>query len=99
MSLKGFGTFTNSKIVSRKILSDSVGNLGTDEPGNYVNKISLKSNTKAAINPTTDNDDMAGVGRSEGYGVSIGAGASGDKAIGYSWQGAGVASLNGAQGN
>lgn len=89
--LKGFGTFNNSKIASRKIISDSTGNLGTDMPGNYVNEISLKSNTKAAINPTTM--------PAAAYGVSPGQGASGDKAMGYPWQGAGVASLKGAQGN
>lgn len=91
MSIKGFGSFTNSKIVSRKIISDAEGNLDTDEPGNYVNEISLKSNTKAAINPTT----MPGAA----YGMSNSGGASGDRDVGYPGSGAGVAELNGAHEN
>lgn len=91
MSIKGFGSFSSSKIASRKIISDSVGNLGTDEPGNYDNEISLKSNTKAAINPTT----MPGAA----YGMSNSGGASGDKDVGYPGSGSGVAELNGAHSN
>ena len=100
MSIKGFGSFTNSKIASRKVLSDSKGNLGTDKPGNYVNSISLSSNTKAATNPTSDSDDgnPRANGLAETYGISKG-GASGDKSTGYPWTGAGVSQLDGAHSN
>lgn len=93
MSLKGFEKgFTNSKIASRKILSDAEGSLDTDEPGNYTRSVSLKSNTKAAVNPTT----IPGAA----YGMSNKGGASGDGPTpGFNGNGLGNASLNGAQGN
>lgn len=92
MSLKGFEKgFTNSKIASRKLISDAEGSLDIDEPGNYTNSVSLKSNTKAAINPTT----MPG----GEYGMSNKGGASGDGPTpGYNGSGFGVKELNNAQG-
>lgn len=87
----GGESFTNSKIASRKILSDNTGNLNIDAPGNYTKSVSLKSNTKAAVNPTT----IPG----PAYGMSNKGGASGDKDVSYPGTGAGVAELNGAQAN
>lgn len=85
------GGFTNSKIASRKIISDDTGNLNIDAPGNHSKAASLKSNTKAAVNPTT----IPG----PAYGMSNKGGASGDKDVGYPGAGAGVAELGGAHGN
>lgn len=109
MSLVGFNKgFTNSKIESRKILNDSVGNLDIDEPGNYNVKISLKSNTKAAINPTSDlTQNPRGVGgqapQDNGYQPMVPStkgGSSGDGPTpGYTGNGTGIMQLDGAQGN
>lgn len=96
-------SFTNSKIASRKILSDAEGNLDIDEPGNYTNSVSLKSNTKAAINPTSDSDDNSRAPQGNGdesMTPSSKGGASGDGPTpGFTGSGTGVAELNGAQSN
>ena len=96
----GGQSFTNSKIVSRKILSDDIGNLNIDKPGNFTKSVSLKSGTKAAINPTSDSDDgnPRASGLKDGYGIS-GGGASGDKSTGYPWKGEGISQLDNAHGN
>lgn len=107
MSLKGFDKgFTNSKVVSRKIMSDAEGSLDIDEPGNYTNSVSLKSNTKAAVNPTSDSDENSRAGQApQANGdspmtPSSRGGASGDGPTpGFTGSGTGIAELNGAQGN
>ncbi len=106
MSLKGFeGGFVNSKVATTKIINDSHnGGLGLNHFGKNTAKINVpfKSNTKAAINPTTDTDDygMSGSGRNPEYGISTKGGASGDGPTpGFNGAGAGIAELNGAQGN
>lgn len=108
MSLKGFDKgFTNSKIASRKILSDAEGSLDIDEPGNYTNSVSLASNTKAAVNPTSDmkQNSRTIVSAPQANGdepmvPSSAGGSSGDGPTpGYSGGGAGISELNGAQGN
>jgi|SRR6185312_2807493 len=96
------GKFTNSKVSSDKVFSNAERNLNIPLSGN-TNKwnVGLASNTKAAINPTTDSDDgdARAAGRSPGYGTGNAGGASGDRSMGYPGGGAGVSSLDGAQGN
>lgn len=92
-NLEGFEKgFTNSKITSRKVISDSVGKLGVDNPGNYARSVSLKSNTKAAYDAT----NLPG----GEYGMSNKGGASGDGPTpGYDGSGFGVDTLNESHGN
>jgi hypothetical protein len=94
-SMKGFEKgFTNSKVASHKVLSDQVGTGGV-ELGNWgknttKTNIGLSSNSKHTTNPT----------EGPSYGISTRGGASGDGATpGYTGSGAGIAELNGAQGN
>lgn len=96
MSLAGFGNgaFNNSKVATAKVISDTPGNAqelvkwGNSSKAN----IGLKSNTKAAVNPTT----MPG----GEYGMSNAGGSSGDGPTpGFDGRGFGIASLDGAQGN
>lgn len=100
-NLKGFeGGFHNSKIVSRKVLSDNTGNLNVDKPGNNSTAgIGLKAPGPAAINPTSDSDDHPRAkGLSPTYGTGNSGGASGDGATpGYNGSGEGQTTLNGAQ--
>lgn len=106
-NLKGFEKgFTNSKIASRKVLSDAHGSLSIDEPGNYTSSVSLKSGTKAAINPTSDLDENPRGGGApqkngdEAMTPSSKGGASGDGPTpGFTGSGTGISELNGAQGN
>lgn len=104
-SLKGFEKgFTNSKIASRKIISDSTGNLNVDAPGNTFHPHEgLKSNTRASINPTSDGDENGRAPSENGdesMTPSSRGGASGDGPTpGYNGSGTGIAQLNGAAKN
>lgn len=108
-NLQGFEKgFTNSKIASAKVMSDTPGNAQTMVSwGNKDNtNVGMASKTIAAVNPTSDlsqnpragqapqaNGDVPMVPSTKG-------GASGDGPTpGYTGTGAGVAELNGSHGN
>lgn len=106
-SLQGFEKgFVNSKVASHHVISDSGnGGLGLNKFGKNVDKthVGLASNTKASVNPTSDESQN---GRAfEGNGdesmtPSTKGGASGDGPTpGFIGSGTGIAQLNGAQGN
>lgn len=109
-NLKGFEKgFINSKVATHRVLSDShSGNIGTGTFGSNTNKINigLASNTKAAVNPTSDLDDNPRAGQApqangdDSMHPSSKGGASGDGPTpNYNGYGAGVAELNGSHGN
>ena len=113
MGLKGFtgdNTFNNSKVASRKVASDSARGGRPEIPwGKNSSKVNigLASKTKAAVNPTSDEDDnmrASGMGAPQANGdepmvPSSKGGASGDGATpGFTGSGSGIAQLNGAQG-
>lgn len=113
MPLTGFGgdnVFNNSKIASRKIISDTPGNAESmvDWGNNSKTNVGLASKTKAAVNPTSDADDnprAVGGQAPQDNGdspmvPSSKGGASGDGPTqGFTGSGSGIAELNGAQGN
>lgn len=113
MPLTGFGganAFNNSKIASRKVISDTPSNTESMVKWGNSSKanIGLASKTKAAVNPTSDADDNPhAVGGQapqdngdESMTPSTKGGASGDGATpGFTGSGSGIAELNGAQGN
>lgn len=89
--LKGFsGALTNTHKVSSSIKTGNAHTLLHSNTGKTG--VPFHSSTPGTINPTTDNDERAGAGPAM-YGVSKG-GASGDKSMGYPYQGAGVSELN-----
>lgn len=99
MSLKGFGgdnAFTNSKIATSKVISDTPGNAESMVKWGNSSKVNvgLASNSKAAHNATTL------PGPTYGEPITRAGGASGDGPTpGYSGSGCGVDTLSGAQGN
>lgn len=111
-SLKGFEKgFVNSKVASHKVISDDIGSGGIELGGFGTNTnkihIGLASNTKAAVNPTTDGDDnpraVGGLAPQDNgdspMTPSSKGGASGDGPTpGYNGSGTGIKELNGAQG-
>lgn len=97
----GFSGFNKSKVTSDRIAIKGAGNIGLSTGNNSKSNIGLKSNTAAAINPTSDADDNPRAkGYSDSYSTSNKGGASGDGPTpGFSGSGSGVDTLNGAQGN
>lgn len=91
----GDAVFTNSKIVSRKFISKGetkgMTSLKTRGVNENTTNVGLASNSEVNVDPTSDSDD------GEAYPMKYST--SGDKSIGYAWQGEGIAQLDNAHGN